>query len=362
MRIYALITDAYGGHGGVSVHNRDLFAALASRPEVDWITVVPRVILNEIDALPEKVVHRAGSARGMLHFLWTILTDIRQVRRSNMIFCGHINLAPVAWLLGCLTRRPVLCALHGIDAWTPPHRTMSRLLGKRLSHYYAVSSYTRQRFMSWTGLPESRIAVLPNAVHLQDYGPGPKPDALVQRFGLQGRKVLLTFGRLVSRDRAKGFDEVLNVLPELVREYPSLSYLIAGEGDYRKALEARVATLDLQDHVVFTGFVEEAEKGDLYRLADLYVMPSRGEGFGFVFLEAMASGVPVIASTVDGSRDAVMDGKLGQMVDPDDSEALMLAIRAGLKAPREVPDGLSFFSFDSFSQRVWRIVRQLAKQ
>ena len=362
MRIYALITDAYGGHGGVAVYNRDLLSAFLLHPDVTEVIAVPRVISHDMEALPDGLVYRRGAARGVVSYLATILRDLPRIARCDLIYCGHMNLAPLAWVLGKLFRRPVLGALYGIEAWKPSGRRVTAWTSRRLAHYYAISNFTRDRFMAWSRTPGDRISLLPNAIHLQDYAPGDKSEVLAERYDLRDRKVLLTFGRLVSKERAKGFEEVLQVLPELVAEDPSIAYLIAGDGSYRRRLEERVAELHMGEHVVFTGFVQEAEKADLYRLADLYVMPSRGEGFGFVFLEAMASGVPVIASSTDGSRDAVRDGDLGEMVDPDDPDALLDAIRRGLKAPRGVPDGLAYFAFGQFAERVRDILDKVVKR
>ncbi|MDF1722313.1 MAG: glycosyltransferase family 4 protein [Minwuia sp.] len=362
MRIYALITDAYGRHGGIAAYNKDLLTAFLQLPEVTDVTAAPRLISHALETMPVGLTYRTKAASGVAGFLKTIARDLGRIARCDMIYCGHLNLAPLAWALGRMFRLPVLGALYGIEAWQPSQRRMTAWASKRLDHYYAISDFTRDRFIGWSGVAQERITLLPNAIHLQDYAPGEKSEAMAQRYGLQGRKVLLTFGRLVSQQRAKGFDEVLNILPTLIERDPKIAYVIAGDGDDRSRLKARVTALGVDGHVVFTGFVDEAEKADLYRLADLYVMPSRGEGFGFVFLEAMASGVPVVASSTDGSRDAVRDGALGQMVDPDDPHALLDAVAKGLAAPRGVPDGLDYFAFGRFVERVGSIVDKVVKR
>jgi glycosyltransferase involved in cell wall biosynthesis len=191
---------------------------------------------------------------------------------------------------------------------------------------------------------------------LENYGPGERDASVIERYGLAGKRVLLTLGRIVSKERGKGFDEVLELLPRLLSRVPEIIYVIAGDGDYRPALEQKARDLGLAERVVFTGKITEQEKPSLFRCADVYVMPSRGEGFGFVFLEAMACGIPVIGSSVDGSRDAVLDGQLGQIVDPDDSDALLAAILKALQQPRVVPKGLEYFAFDKFCSRLHAII------
>jgi len=168
----------------------------------------------------------------------------------------------------------------------------------------------------------------------------------------------MTVGRLVSAERFKGFDEVLEAIPSLLHHYPDLHYLIIGDGDDMPRLKRKVRDLQLVNRVTFAGYIKEDEKADHYSLADAYVMPSRGEGFGIVFLEAMACGVPTVGSLVDGSREALLNGKLGLLVDPSDHLAVADSIRTALSTPRGVPVGLDFFSYPAFASRVNSLVRQ----
>jgi phosphatidyl-myo-inositol dimannoside synthase len=110
----------------------------------------------------------------------------------------------------------------------------------------------------------------------------------------------------------------------------------------------------MTDHVMFAGAVSDAEKISLYGLSDVYVMPSSGEGFGIALIEAAACGVPVIGSAVDGSREALMDGRLGKLVDPSDADALLSAIVTILtqKKPAGRNQDVEFFSYDNFLRRV----------
>jgi glycosyltransferase involved in cell wall biosynthesis len=104
--------------------------------------------------------------------------------------------------------------------------------------------------------------------------------------------------------------------------------------------------------VLFLGHIAEEEKEAHYRLADAFVMPGRGEGFGIVYLEALACGVPVVASSLDASQEAVMGGQLGAVVDPADGDHLVAAITNALQQrSRDRPAELEFFSVERFHQR-----------
>jgi glycosyltransferase involved in cell wall biosynthesis len=128
-------------------------------------------------------------------------------------------------------------------------------------------------------------------------------------------------------------------------------YLIVGKGDDQARLEGIAQRVGVADAVVFAGFVSEEDKPAHYALADAYVMPSVGEGFGYVYVEAMACGIPVVGSSVDGSRDALRDGMLGALVDPFDRPALVAATLDAIARPRAIPEGIDYFRFDAFRTR-----------
>ena len=252
-----------------------------------------------------------------------------------------------------------LLVVYGIDAWQPSGGAADRLV-PRVDRVLSISELTRQRLIAWSGLAPERAVVLPPTVDLRPFGPGPRSPALAARYGLEGKAVLLTLGRLAAAERYKGIDEVLECLPALLAARPDLAYLVAGDGDDRPRLEAKAAALGLGGRVVFCGRVPEAEKADHYRLADAFVMPGRGEGFGIVYLEAMACGIPVLGSRLDASREALRQGELGILVDPDDPTALQAGILAALARPKAVPAGLAHFHADRFAERVAALLASLA--
>lgn len=356
MRVLLLTTDAYGGHGGIALYNRDLADALAAMPNVAEVVVIPRTLPFAAQGVPGKVrylAHAAGSKRRY------VLAALRTAMSGfDLLICGHVNLLPLAALLRCKLRCPLVLMAYGIDVWTRP-KLWTRIWLRQISTVWSISAVTRDRMNAWASLPDSRYVLLPNAIHLDRYGMAPKSATLIERYGLRGCKVLLTLARLPSAERYKGVDEVLEVLPALIRTEPNLRYLVAGDGDDRLRLEAKAQALGLQPHVVFAGFIHEAEKADHFRLADTFVMPGRGEGFGFVFLEALACGVPVVGSVLDGSREALRDGALGELVDPRDAGSVRVGIVRALQKPIAIPPGLEFFDWTNFCARLQLAIQSL---
>jgi glycosyltransferase involved in cell wall biosynthesis len=346
MKILLLCTDAYGGHGGIALYNRDLAEALAMRADCEEVIVIPRVIRSEPREIPAKITFVADAARGPVHYMRAIAAARRA--SPDLVLCGHVNLLPVAC---AIARRPLLI-VHGIEAWKQLPVRSNRLL-HRCPAVISVSDITRDRLLGWSDY-RGRTYLLRNAIRLESYGIRLKRVDLLGRYGVAGKRVLLTVGRLESRERYKGFDDVLDVLPNLPAD---TVYLIAGGGNDRARLEAKAARLGIADRVIFTGFFADDEKCDLYALADVYVMPSRGEGFGRVFLEALASGVPVIGSKLDGGREALEHGQLGLLVDPTNTAEIEAAIRELLnRRQRVVPAALEAFSFENFVRNASAIV------
>jgi phosphatidyl-myo-inositol dimannoside synthase len=359
MNVLALVTDAFGGHGGIALYNRDMLSALCRHGAIDRVVAVARTMSKELEQLPHKLRYEISGISGDAAYLRALAKTLYAPGKFDLVICGHINLLPFAWAIGKFLRIPVVLEIYGIDAWQPTTRRVSNRLTASVDAVISISEFTRQRFLGWSKCLPAKCRLLPNAIHLERYGMGEMPNKLHGKYALHGKKVLLTFGRLVSSQRAKGFEEVLELMPGLVREIPELTYVIAGAGEYGKDLKKKARELGIKEHVLFTGMVKEAEKADLYRLADVFVMPSRGEGFGFVFLEAMACGIPVIASKADGSREAVLNGQLGQVVAPGNPDEIRRAILKALDMPKMIPDGLEYFSFENFTQRLHHIIDEV---
>jgi phosphatidylinositol alpha-1,6-mannosyltransferase len=359
-RILYLLTDAYGGHGGIALYNRDVLEALCADETVSEVVALPRVARLPLTMpLPDTLRFDLQSLGGTAAYLKAFAKLMLSREKFDLVYCAHVNLMPLARLAASRFGAPLLLAIYGIEAWQPSPRAVTRQMCHRADHVMSISSVTLDRFKSWAPYGDAQCSLMPNAIHLDQFEQGPKDPELERRYGLAGRKVILTLGRLADQERYKGFDEVLDVMPDLIQKRPDITYLIAGDGEDAPRLKAKVKSLGLTDHVVFTGMVDESEKARIFRLADVFAMPSRGEGFGFVVLEAMASGIPAIGSIADGTREAMRDGLLGPLVDPLQPDQLKAAILAQIDQPRGIPDGLDYFAFPQFCSRMQALVKSL---
>ncbi len=354
VNLLVLLTDAYGGRGGIARFNQDLLGALSTFPEVDSIRAFPRVKPIDATSIPSNVDYEVSAAGSKARYIRHLARHLMRSEHCDGVICGHLHLLPLAALAARRSRAPLILIIHGIEAWTSPAISMSRLSISSVTKFVSVSEFTKGRFREWAPLSEEQGVVIPDCVDLSLFNPGPKPKYLLERYDLSG-KVILTLAHLRSSERYKGIDEVIDEMPAFLKEMPDLIYLIASDGDDRLRLEAKANSLGLGQHVKFTGYVAEHEKSDHYRIADAFVMPGRGEGFGIVYLEAMACGIPVVASTADASREAVLNGKLGLLASPDKPLEIRTAVKAALEREHIVQEGLEYFGNESFVSR-WHSV------
>jgi phosphatidyl-myo-inositol dimannoside synthase len=355
LRVVMLLTDAFGGVGGIAKFNRDFLQALDACAIVERVHAKPRLIPESIgEVIPEAVVFDRRAAVGKAAFLRRLGAHVWRGGQVDLVICGHLYLLPAAWLLARLRGARLALIIHGLEAWTPSGKILSNQLAHRVDSFISVSRYSAERFASWSNVSMDRAFILPNCVDLSEYQPRCRDLTLVARYGLQSSKAILTVGRLAARERYKGFDQVIDLMPRLLQRFPSLKYLIVGDGPDRARLEAKVGSMGLEKNVVFAGYIPESEKVAHYNLADAYVMPSSGEGFGIVLIEAAACGLPVVGSRTDGSREALLDGRLGALVDPNSPNELQEAVIAALenRSSRGCSAEIATFSIQNFRAHV----------
>lgn len=335
LRAVMLLSDAFGGFGGIAKFNRDFLSALSVSSHIESVHVLPRSIPEWIGTeIPKAIVYDRKAAAGILSYARRLARYLTSRDEVDIVICGHRNLLPAAWLLARLRSARLVLVIHGIEAWRRSPSPVVNWLSGQVDAVISVSRFSAERFLSWSRLPADSVFILPNCVDVERFKPQPKDPALIASNGLGASKLLMTVGRLAANERYKGFDEVIELMPHLLRRHPDLKYMIVGDGPDRPRLEALARAHSISDKVIFAGRISEDDKVDYYNLADVYVMPSSGEGFGIVLIEAAACGVPVVGSSIDGSREALLDGKLGRLVDPADVVGLYEAIAAALDKER----------------------------
>lgn len=352
LHVACLVTEAHGGYGGIATFNRNLVNALCATDKTNRVSVIPRLQPYPAADIPTKARWVRAALGGKARFVGAVVRTLWR-DRPDLLLCGHIHLLPAAWLARLLTGAPIWLIIHGVDAWKPSSSRVANAVARRIDRVLAVSQFTRERFLAWAGLPAGAAAILPNCVDLEKFTPGERDLALARRYGIEGKTVMLTVGRLDSRESWKGIDQVLGCMTALIREIPDIVYVVVGQGCDRPRIEARIRAEGLGDRVILTGWVNEEEKVKLYRLADCYVMPGCAEGFGIVYLEAMACGIPVLGSKTDASRELLEDGKVGVVVNPGDRADVTQGIREVLNLPRGVRHpAVERYSWKNFARRV----------
>jgi glycosyltransferase involved in cell wall biosynthesis len=283
-------------------------------------------------------------------------------QRPSLVISTHVNFTPAAYWLKRLTGLPYWVIAYGTDAWNIDHPPLQRAI-HHADRILSISGYTRDRLLKEQNLTPAKISLLPCTFDASRFQIGPKPQHLLNRYRLTTEQpIILSVGRLDSTQPYKGYDKILRALPEIRRQIPNVHYILVGQGSDRPRIEQLIAQLNLQKCVTLAGFVPDNEIGDYYNLCDVFAMPSKGEGFGIVYLEALACGKPTLGGNQDGAIDALCNGELGALVDPDNVDALartLIQILQGTfdNAILYQPESLrkkviENFGFECFKQRL----------
>lgn len=331
-----LFLDIFEQEGGIQSYVQDFLSAYVELEEMPSAVVFllrDRLKQPSLSLSPTVQLYSFWHAsstvarlRLAIALLWFLLKH-----RPCRVFCGHVYLSPLVAICCNLLHVPYTVMTYGKEVWEPlPWRF--RLALQCASQIWTISRYTRDRACAANGLLTRQFRLLPCSVDGDRFSPGIKSLALLEQYGLTGARVLLTVARLWSGDRYKGVDVTIRSLSTIAQVIPTVKYLVIGRGDDQPRLAALAQELRVADRVVFAGFVPTVDLPDHYRLADAYVMPSQ-EGFGVVYLEAMACGIPVLAGDADGSADPLRDGQMGWRVAHRDPAAVATACIEMLQCP-----------------------------
>lgn len=306
-RVLVLTPRCRDRTGGVQTYSRTLLEALENHPAVD------RVCCLEWEGRPP--------GRG-LKYLWFIVAHLPMAWLfcPNVAIATHLHMAKLFFLL-CPVVRERWTALHGVECWEPGG-SLDRLGLFLSTRLLPVSRYTLDQVASWYPQARGKATVFPN--HLQE-----SPALVIQPSSARAqlrwpedKLIFITVARLEPSERPKGISDLLSALSVLPDPADRVRYYVIGEGTDREPLEAMARERGVGDKVEFLGRLSDADLDRAYQACDGLLMPSSKEGFGLVFVEALARGRPVLAGKTDGSLDATLGGELGILVEPGDVESI----------------------------------------
>jgi glycosyltransferase involved in cell wall biosynthesis len=268
-------------------------------------------------------------------------------RRSQRIVCGHVRQLFIARLAKLF--HPSLnyyLVAHGIEVWRP-FGPLERMALRGARRIFCVSDHTRCEIMkNCLGLRAEQLVVLPNALD-----PAFPIVASPPRLNAH---VIFTLTRLDSAETYKGVDQLIAALPVIRNELPGVRLRIAGTGDDLPRLQTLSQAQGVADAVEFLGFVEESQLADEFNACDLFALPSGKEGFGLVFIEAMAHGKPCLGARAGGVPE-VITNDCGVLVDYSDGPGLAAACVATLRRHWNIEtilDRARYFSYENFRTRL----------
>jgi phosphatidyl-myo-inositol dimannoside synthase len=337
-RIILYTLQTFSTTGGIQKMSRTLahsLSLLAKRN--NWDFTLWSAYDSMEDLMPQYLPTENFRAFG-INRVGLVLQTIRAASEPNIVIISHINLAVIGLLIK--TSNPkckVWLIAHGIEVWRPLSWLKNRFL-KRCDKIICVSNYTKQQMINRHHIDPTICTVLNNAVDpfMQLPVHFSKPDRLLKRYHLTPQDpVIFTLTRLAVTEQYKGHDQVIKVISKLKSRFPRIKYILSGQYDDKEEIRIKklITEYNVEEQVILTGFIEESELSDYFLLADLFVLPSKKEGFGIVFIEALACGLPVICGNSDGSIDAIRNGELGTAINTDNLEELETSIAGYLVKP-----------------------------
>jgi phosphatidyl-myo-inositol dimannoside synthase len=331
-RIVGLFPELLG-RGGVQEAGRQTTAALAQiAVRQNWSTIF--LSLNDPPgtqsfSASEGQIHFQGFGRAKIKFVLAALSHSR--KNARVVFAGHPHLAvPAALMKWKSSQLKTIVVSHGIEVWTPlPRIRRSALVAA--DFVVAPSSDTARNLAEVQVVPAAKIRILPWPLNTSFLEWADAPTELVAPQALPAGRFVLTVGRWAVSERYKGADDLIRAVAQLREVAPDLQLVAVGGGDDLPHLKKLAAELGVADRVHFLENLSRRQLAACFARADIFALPSSGEGFGLVFLEAMAFGCPVIGAACGGVTDLVEDGVNGLLVPPRDPKRLAEALNRLLR-------------------------------
>ncbi|MCX6745467.1 MAG: glycosyltransferase family 4 protein [Candidatus Parcubacteria bacterium] len=248
---------------------------------------------------------------------------IEQIIISHILPMGYIAL---------MLKLPFIIILHGYDIMNAQKSSWKKYWAKKIlskARYIIVNSHNTQKQVLKLSIPENKITIVYPCPNIKTEQLNEHEKQIIKNeLNLHHKKIMISVGRLTPR---KGFDKVIEALPEVIKQIPNLVYIIVGNGPDRERLEKLAEDLKVRGNLIIAEDIPNSNLSAFYDLANIFIMPARQigediEGFGIVYLEANLFSKPVIAGRSGGVEDAVLDGQTGILVNPESVQEIGSAI------------------------------------
>ncbi len=318
--------------GGVQEAGRLTAAALSDishewdgRPDFLTLNDAPGAHAPNVNG---RNIRSLGFGRAKVRFVLAGIGRARSLEkeRTSIVIAAHPHLAvPAALMQRFAPHLKIVVMAHGIEVWSPlsPPRRHALV---RANVVLAPSRFTAQKLSEVQGVRPETIRVLPWPLSLDFLRMTIEPAALSLPPEFPSGKTILTVGRWAASEKYKGADQLIRAVAQLRQTNPDLNLVAAGGGDDLPRLVELAASLGISDRVHFFPGLSREQIAGCYSRADVFALPSTGEGFGLVFLEAMAFAKPVVGVAFGGTTDVIEDGVNGLLVPPHDTQKLSDAL------------------------------------
>ncbi|MCH8012620.1 MAG: glycosyltransferase family 4 protein [Candidatus Marinimicrobia bacterium] len=320
--LLVVLLSCWISEGGIQRVNRSIlkyFSQSNSFRNISVLVLLDRPLQIEQAVHSDTLYSRCkiqGFSGGKLKFIFVYIKRIL-IKRPDFVWFDHVNSFPLMVSVAVLNIRYGL-TIHGIEVFRPIG-CLKKVALKMAKYIVCPSDSTKNEAIKYAPIFKKAM--------LCPWGFDVQQQNLIRNLPItldfKDRKTILIVARM-SRENAysKGHQELIEAVKLLNKRLPEILLIIVGRGSSQPIFEKLAVEKKIQNNVLFTGFVPDEKLHVYYEHCDVFAMPSRGEGFGLVYLEAMAYGKPCIGSNLDAAKEVISDSETGYCVDPDNIEEL----------------------------------------